>query len=59
MERYGIHGTPEPGKIGTTFSHGCIRLTNWDVEDLAAMVQKGTKVNFKDEMADSGDTRPQ
>jgi lipoprotein-anchoring transpeptidase ErfK/SrfK len=59
MESYGIHGTPEPGKIGTTFSHGRIRLTNRDAEDLAAMVRKGTKVNYKDEMADAGDTRPQ
>lgn len=49
LESYGIHGTPEPGKIGTTFSHGCIRLTNWDAEDLASMVLKGTKVDFKDE----------
>lgn len=54
IESYGIHGTPEPGKIGATFSHGCIRLTNWDAEDLASMVQKGTKVNFKDEMTDAG-----
>ncbi len=51
IESYGIHGTPEPGKIGTTFSHGCIRLTNWDVEDLGSMVQPGTKVEFKDEIA--------
>lgn len=47
IESYGIHGTPEPGKIGTTFSHGCIRLTNWDGEDLASMLQKGTKVTFR------------
>ena len=59
IESYGIHGTPEPGKIGTTFSHGCIRLTNWDAEDLASMVQKGTKVNFKDEIADTSDGRSQ
>jgi lipoprotein-anchoring transpeptidase ErfK/SrfK len=55
IESYGIHGTPEPGKIGTTFSHGCIRLTNWDAEDLASMVQEGTTVNFKDEIADISD----
>ena len=54
IESYGIHGTPEPGKIGATFSHGCIRLTNWDAEDLASMVQKGTKVSFKDETASAG-----
>lgn len=43
-EHYGIHGTPEPGKIGHTESHGCIRLTNWDATDLARMVGKGTPV---------------
>jgi lipoprotein-anchoring transpeptidase ErfK/SrfK len=41
-EHYGIHGTPEPGKIGHTESHGCIRLTNWDAEELAHMVKPGT-----------------
>jgi lipoprotein-anchoring transpeptidase ErfK/SrfK len=45
---YGIHGTPEPDKIGKTESHGCIRLTNWDALDLAAMVHKGTVVKFED-----------
>jgi lipoprotein-anchoring transpeptidase ErfK/SrfK len=49
---YGIHGTPEPGKIGKTESHGCIRLTNWDALNLAGMVHKGTVVKFVD--ADSG-----
>jgi lipoprotein-anchoring transpeptidase ErfK/SrfK len=29
-DHYGIHGTPEPGKVGHATSHGCIRLTNWD-----------------------------
>jgi lipoprotein-anchoring transpeptidase ErfK/SrfK len=43
-EHYGIHGTPEPGRIGHTESHGCIRLTNWDAMRLAAMVAPGTKV---------------
>jgi lipoprotein-anchoring transpeptidase ErfK/SrfK len=43
---YGIHGTPEPGTVGHTQSHGCVRLTNWDVLKLAAMVGKGTKVEF-------------
>ncbi|RUU76772.1 L,D-transpeptidase, partial [Mesorhizobium sp. M7A.T.Ca.TU.009.01.3.1] len=50
-----IHGTPDPGKIGKTFSHGCIRLTNWDAEDLASEVQKGTKVVFKEEAAGSAE----
>jgi len=41
-EHYGIHGTPEPGRIGHTESHGCIRLTNWDAEELSKMVKVGT-----------------
>ncbi|MDD9910587.1 MAG: L,D-transpeptidase [Ahrensia sp.] len=43
---YGIHGTPNPDTIGKTNSHGCIRLTNWDAQELAKMVAKGVKVEF-------------
>lgn len=39
---YGIHGTPEPSKIGKTASHGCVRLTNWDAASLAKAVDPGT-----------------
>ena len=45
-EHYGIHGTPGPGNIGHTESHGCIRLTNWDAMELAGMVMKGTPVSM-------------
>jgi lipoprotein-anchoring transpeptidase ErfK/SrfK len=45
-ESYGIHGTPEPERVGKTASHGCVRLTNWDVKDLASLVGKGTEVEF-------------
>jgi lipoprotein-anchoring transpeptidase ErfK/SrfK len=45
---YGIHGTPEPDKVSKTASHGCVRLTNWDALDLAAMVRRGTVVKFLD-----------
>lgn len=45
---YGIHGTPDPEKVGKTESHGCVRLTNWDVRDLANHVQRGAKVEFKE-----------
>jgi lipoprotein-anchoring transpeptidase ErfK/SrfK len=44
---YGIHGTPEPGRIGYTASHGCVRLTNWDAARLAGLVTKGTPVVFE------------
>ena len=39
-EHYGIHGTPEPSTIGKTESHGCIRMTNWDVMRLARIMMK-------------------
>ena len=45
---YGIHGTPDPDRIGKTVSHGCVRLTNWDAEALASAVRKGTMVAFVD-----------
>jgi lipoprotein-anchoring transpeptidase ErfK/SrfK len=40
-EHYGIHGTPEPSTVGKTQSHGCVRLTNWDVLQLADAVAPG------------------
>lgn len=45
-EGYGIHGTPDPHLIGKTASHGCVRLTNWDVRSLARAVVAGTAVVF-------------
>ncbi len=47
-EHYGIHGTPEPGKVGHATSHGCIRLTNWGALALAAMVRPGTRATLKE-----------
>ena len=45
---YGIHGTPDPSRIGKTASHGCIRLANWDAEELAKLVKAGVTVEFTD-----------
>jgi lipoprotein-anchoring transpeptidase ErfK/SrfK len=45
-DTYGIHGTPDPDHVGKTASHGCVRLTNWDAEQLAAAVKPGTTVRF-------------
>jgi lipoprotein-anchoring transpeptidase ErfK/SrfK len=44
IAHYGIHGTPEPGKIGKTQSHGCIRLTNWDVMQVVHALGRGAAV---------------
>jgi len=46
-EHYGLHGTPEPGRIGYAESNGCVRLTNWDAQRVAALVQPGTRVIFR------------
>jgi len=45
---YGIHGTPEPSKIGHVESHGCVRLTNWDADRVAQWVKPGTRVVFRE-----------
>jgi lipoprotein-anchoring transpeptidase ErfK/SrfK len=45
-EGYGIHGTPHPSKVSKSESHGCVRLTNWDVDKLAKLLKKGTEVAF-------------
>ncbi|MEN8283280.1 L,D-transpeptidase family protein [Acinetobacter gerneri] len=43
---FGIHGTPNPSTISKTASHGCIRLTNWDANDLGKKVKAGVTVKF-------------
>ena len=43
---FGIHGTPNPSAISKTASHGCIRLTNWDANDLGKKVRSGVTVKF-------------
>ena len=43
---YGIHGSPEPAQVGKNMSHGCVRLTNWDAQELAKMLKPGTPVIF-------------
>jgi lipoprotein-anchoring transpeptidase ErfK/SrfK len=45
-ETYGVHGTANPELVGKTLSHGCVRLTNWDAEELGRLVKFGTKVSF-------------
>jgi lipoprotein-anchoring transpeptidase ErfK/SrfK len=45
---YGIHGTSDPSRVSKSDSHGCVRLTNWDAERVAAAITKGVEVNFVD-----------
>lgn len=43
---YGIHGTNNPASIGHYVSHGCIRMYNSDVLELARWVPIGTPVRI-------------
>ena len=40
----GIHGTNEPDSIGLDVSHGCVRLVNDEITELAAVLPLGTPV---------------
>jgi len=44
----GIHGTPHPDRVGREETHGCLHLTNWDVQKLSAIVSVGMAVNVRD-----------
>lgn len=43
---YGIHGTSAPWSIGSFASHGCIRMSNRDSEELYEWVPVGTPVDI-------------
>jgi len=44
---YGIHGTNDPSSIGRIVSHGCIRMYNEDVLELASLVPINTRVTIR------------
>ena len=48
---YGIHGTNNPASIGKFISNGCIRMQNYDVEELFPQVGIGTRVTISEEGA--------
>ncbi len=43
---YGIHGTTLPGTIGAKASHGCVRMHNYEVEELFDWIPIGTQVTI-------------
>lgn len=45
---FGIHGTGNPDSIGYASSHGCVRLTNWDAQEVAHRLAPGVKIEFVD-----------
>ena len=47
-KHWGIHGTPEPSRVGRMETHGCIHLTNWDALRLSALGAAGFVVDVRD-----------
>lgn len=42
----GLHGTDDVGSIGQSASHGCIRLSNTDITELANLLPLGTPITI-------------
>jgi lipoprotein-anchoring transpeptidase ErfK/SrfK len=42
----GIHGTNDPGSLGTDVSHGCIRVHNDVITEMAGLLPLGTPVEI-------------
>jgi L,D-transpeptidase catalytic domain len=42
----GLHGTNQPWSIGKDSSHGCIRMYNSDISDLAKLLPLGTPITI-------------
>jgi lipoprotein-anchoring transpeptidase ErfK/SrfK len=43
----GIHGTNDPSSIGSSVSHGCVRMRNADITQLAKVLPLGTPVEIQ------------
>jgi lipoprotein-anchoring transpeptidase ErfK/SrfK len=43
----GIHGTNQPETIGRAFSHGCIRVANWDITRIIRKISTGISVEIE------------
>jgi lipoprotein-anchoring transpeptidase ErfK/SrfK len=43
----GIHGTNDPSSIGSSVSHGCVRMRNADITKLAKVLPLGTPVEIQ------------
>ena len=46
-KHWGIHGTPQPSRVGRMETHGCIHLTNWDAQRLSALGAAGFVVDVR------------
>jgi lipoprotein-anchoring transpeptidase ErfK/SrfK len=42
----GLHGTDDAASIGQSASHGCIRLSNDEITELATLLPLGTPITI-------------
>ncbi|CAA6679423.1 MULTISPECIES: L,D-transpeptidase [unclassified Lentimonas] len=47
LPSYGMHGTPEPEKVGRTESSGCFRLANWNAQTVLDATHVGMPVHVE------------
>ncbi|HEU0076154.1 MAG TPA: L,D-transpeptidase, partial [Longimicrobiaceae bacterium] len=55
---YHLHGTPEEGSLGQAASHGCVRLANADVIDLARRVHRSASPDVAEATLDRLEAEP-
>jgi lipoprotein-anchoring transpeptidase ErfK/SrfK len=44
---WGIHGTPNPSRIGRAKTNGCVHMTNWDAQRLSSLAKPGFVVDVR------------
>ena len=44
---WGIHGTPDPSRLGRSETNGCVHLTNWDAQRLSTLAKAGFVVDVR------------
>jgi lipoprotein-anchoring transpeptidase ErfK/SrfK len=45
---WGIHGTPNPERLGRAETNGCVHLTNWDAQRLSLLAKPGFVVDVRE-----------
>lgn len=45
---WGIHGTPDPARLGREETNGCVHLTNWDAHRLASVAKARFVVDVRE-----------
>ena len=45
---WGIHGTPEPSRLGRAETNGCVHLSNWDAKRLSSVAKAGFVVDVRE-----------